>query len=465
MINHFNFKRVDKNHLLLTNDFGQHVFLSNDDFHSFALNENKLPADTRAELEQKHFLLDPLSLYSRDLLYRLRDMKSYVFTSTSLHIFVVTNACNLRCIYCQAQAEKVHKNGFMDFETGKRAIDIALQSPSNNLTFEFQGGEPLMNFPVIKQMIEYTEGVKNDKNIEYTIVSNLSLLTDEMVDFFIEHRVSLSTSLDGPQGLHDYNRRHCGNESSYECAINGIQKVRAKNYFIGAIQTTTRASLSQAREIVRQYISLGMNGIFLRPLTPLGFAQKDWESIGYSAEEFLEFYRTAFDEILKVNREGYYFPEQHATIFLKKILKGYAVNYLELRSPCGAALGQLAYYYDGNVYTCDEARMVAEAGNNAFCLGNVYDNDYSELIGSGTCKATCASSVLESLPGCCDCVYQPYCGTCPVVNYASDGDIFAKNANNYRCQVYAGILDYLFMLLRKNDDTVMTILKSWVEEN
>ena len=463
MLNHFNFKKIDKDCVLVTNDFGLHAFLTDSEFRALATNRVNKSSPLYEQLHQKLFLLEPMELYSSEIASDLRKMKNYVFTPTTLHIFVVTNACNLQCIYCQAQASKERKHGMMSAEVGIRAIDIALQSPSNNLTFEFQGGEPLVNFATIKAMVEYSEAHKGDKKIEYTIVSNLTLATDEILDFLIEHNFSISTSLDGPKVLHDHNRRICGVGSSYEYVMDGVQRIHAKNYSVGAIQTTTRESLAYAKEIVREYVSIGTNGIFLRPLTPLGFAKEDWDLIGYSPEEFSAFYKEAFDEILAVNREGLCFPEQHSTYFLKKILHGYSYNYMELRSPCGAGVGQMAYYYDGKVYTCDEGRMVAEAGDNAFCLGDVFSDDYESLVSSSTCKVTCASSVLESIPGCCDCVYHPYCGVCPVINYAMDGDIFARQAHGYRCKVYAGILDHLFSLLKENDEETIRILHSWIE--
>ena len=138
------------------------------------------------------------------------------------------------------------------------------------------------------------------------------------------------------------------------------------------------------------------------------------------------------------------------------------MNYMELRSPCGAATGQLCYYYDGNIYTCDEGRMVAEMGDPLFRLGTV-DSDYDELIESPVCKATLAASVLESLPSCSDCVYQPYCGVCPVVTYAIEKDIFPKSPNGFRCTINKGIQDFLFEILKNNDETVINILYSWIE--
>lgn len=100
-------------------------------------------------------------------------------------------------------------------------------------------------------------------------------------------------------------------------------------------------------------------------------------------------------------------------------------------------------------------------GDNAFKLGTV-DNTYDELMNSGACKACCVASTLESAPTCYDCVYQPYCGTCPVINYALEGDIFSKQQNAYKCLVYKGMLDCIFDILYKDDPETMKILMSWV---
>ena len=463
MKNYFRFKQIGDDSILITNDFGRYQFLSREAFSDFVSERITKGNPLYDTLRQDMFLLEPMDLYAPDIIFRLRDMKQYTFSATSLHIFVVTNTCNLQCVYCQAQAHHRPSPGFMTLETARKAVDIALQSPANTLTFEFQGGEPLLNFTAIREIVTYTELQRGQKQIDFTLVSNLSLLTDEMLDFLIEHHVSISTSLDGPQMLHDHNRPHCGGESSHALMRAGAARIQERGCSVSGIETTTRQSLCLAKEIVQAYLELGSKGVFLRPLTPLGFAADAWAQIGYSPEEFLTFYKEAFHEILQINREGHVFPEQHAAILLRKIFFGLGGNYMDMRSPCGAGIGQLAYYYDGNIYTCDEARMVAESGDPAFLLGNVNTHSYRDLIRSPSCQAVCTASVTESLPGCCDCVYQPYCGTCPVVNYASHGDIFPKGTEDYRCRIYSGLLDFLFSLLRENNPETMRILKFWVE--
>lgn len=462
MLNHFNFKRLMDGSFLVTNDAGQYEFLSASEFASLVLNRMDETSDTYQNLSRKGFVLSESDLLSNSITQMIRRIKRHVFLATSLHIFVVTNACNLRCSYCQAQASDNNGKGQMSVEIARKAVDLAMQSPNYNLTFEFQGGEPLLNFKAIREIIIYTEKVKANKQVSFTIVSNLSLLTDEILSFFIDHNVSISTSLDGPRYLHDMNRPHRLNLSSYHLLRNSLGMIQRRKYPVGAIETTTKTSLPFGREIVQEYKRLGFSSIFLRPLTPLGFAAEKWEEVGYRPEEFLEFYKTAFQEILAINMSGSPLVEQNAAIFLRKILRGEGINYMDLRSPCGAGIGQMAYFYDGNIYTCDEGRMIAEAGDFAFLLGNVNTHSYSDLILSDGCKSLCAASIVETLPGCCDCAYSPYCGVCPVINYARCGDIFPRGTYDYRCTVYSGILDYLFDILRDNDPVIVQILESWL---
>ena len=106
--------------------------------------------------------------------------------------------------------------------------------------------------------------------------------------------------------------------------------------------------------------------------------------------------------------------------------------------------------------------MLGEMGNQSFRLGNVFRNTYDQVVCSNSCKALLSASYLESLPECCDCVYQPYCGVCPVVNLALHGDIFSTESNDYKCQIYRGMLDIIFGYLADENSAATKILKSWV---
>lgn len=459
-LNFFNFKKIN-NKFLLTNDFGQYIFVTEKELnklinHDFSFSEERLEQLTLCRM-----IYDESDLaFSSDNRYDLRNAKGHVQQSTSLHIFVVTTCCNLRCVYCQANNGINNPTMMMDISTAKKAVDVALQSPTKYLSFEFQGGEPLVNFDIIKYIFEYSEEHKGHHEINYNIVTNLTLLNDEITDFIKKNKIGVSTSLDGNRELHNINRPFPYGTGSYDSVCKSVIELRSEGIHVGAIQTTTRESLNYPEQIVDTYKDLGFDSVFIRPLTPLGKATKNWESIGYTAKEYLEFYEKVLNRILDINKAGLFFKEAHASILLKRIF-GQFVNYMELRSPCGATIGQMAYYPDGNVFTCDEGRMFYEMGDKTFCLGSVYNNTYKEMICSSVCKAVCASSVLETIPSCCDCVYQIYCGTCPVVNFANCGDLIEKNPRGYRCSIYMGMLDLLFDYFERNDNKVMDIFRAW----
>lgn len=458
-LNYFNFKE-NENSYLITNDLGKYMFISKDDFADM-VRKKKLNLDLSKNLIEKGFIFEENEeVFATNQAMQLRKEKEYLFVSTTLHIFVVSKNCNFSCIYCQAGNLNQNNNYKMSKETAKKAVDVALQSPNNYLTFEFQGGEPLTNFDVIKYIVEYSKSVCGNKKIEYNLVSNLTLLTDEMIEFFVRNNVSICTSIDGNKDLQNINRPYI-NKDSYCETVKQIKKLQEKNIKVNAIETTTKYSLKKYKEIVDEYINLGLESIFVRPLTKLGKADNNWKNVGYESEEFIYFYKEILDYIIQKNKQGFFLSEGHSNIFLRKILLNEPVNYMELRSPCGGAIGQLAYYYDGNIYTCDEGRMLAEMGDDSFKLGNVYENTYKDLMQSDCTKTMCISSCIECLPYCNSCAYMPYCGTCPVINLAQDNNIFAQNPKEYRCKIYGGILDILFNYI-ENEPDIVDVFKTWI---
>ena len=126
------------------------------------------------------------------------------------------------------------------------------------------------------------------------------------------------------------------------------------------------------------------------------------------------------------------------TTYILAKLNGKWINYVDFQSPCGAAIGQLAYAQDGNIYTCDEGRAF-----DMFKLGNVHKNDYKETL---TSEKTC-SMIAASTNDCllCDaCAYKPFCGVCPVCTYAETGNLVPKLAMSDRCKIHKTMFDYIF---------------------
>ena len=143
------------------------------------------------------------------------------------------------------------------------------------------------------------------RDLEFVIATTLSLLTDEVLEFCHKHDIILSTSLDGPADLHNANRPRIGRDS-FERFEAGLAK--ARNVLgvdrVSALMTTTDKSLPRVREIIDEYLRLGFNGIFLRALSPYGFAIRTRKFMTYDTERWLEFYKEGLAYILELNKAG-----------------------------------------------------------------------------------------------------------------------------------------------------------------
>jgi len=458
----FRFKKLGRSYLL-TNDVGDYVFLTSRDFSQYLQCKLEKKSSQYKELKKKNFIGGEINLDQCTEKYRQKNQ--YLFQAgPSLHIMVVTLRCDHKCLYCQANSAGL-KDYHLDMrkETAKQIVDLIFQSQNPFLAIEFQGGEPLFNWPVVKFVIEYAlkKNKQEKRNLELRLVSNFTLMDKEKMNYLFKKGVIFCTSLDGPERLHNKNRIWAGG-NSYQTTVKWLKQLlkEYKKYYIyqpGALTTITRFSFPFYKEIIDQYIKLGFDSIFLRPLTPLGMAKKSWQKIGYSPSQFLRFYKKSLDYILELNlKKRLRFREIIATNMAAKILTEQDPNYFELRSPCGAGIGQMLYNYNGDVYTCDEGRMLDE---ETFKIGNVVQDSYKNLISHPVVRTMCLASCLDNLP--CDyCVYKPYCGSCPIINYAESGNIFPQLPNNSRCQINQGIFDYLFQKIQENSK-IKTILKEW----
>jgi His-Xaa-Ser system radical SAM maturase HxsB len=456
--------------VLLTNPWGDWVFVTHDELAVLTSGKLEESSPLHAKLVERNFLREGLDLDA--LADRMSQKKRFLDAGPNLHILIATLRCNQTCVYCHAsRADMSETSTDMTPETADKVVDFVFQSTSPRLTIEFQGGEPLANFPVVKHVIERAKDKNKDgdKTIEFTLVSNLSLLDDEKLDYLVANKVQICTSVDGPAAVHDKQRILPGGSSHAE-AIRWIKRINERYeemgldpvlYHVEALITTTRAALDIPKEIVDTYVELGCRAIFLRPVDPFGFASQTGKTIEYSREAFLDFYREAVLHILELNKQGIQVLERFAAIFLTKILGDDDPNYLDIRSPCGAGIGQLAYNYDGKIFTCDEGRMVHQMGDSFFQLGDVDDTRYRQVMLSDTVRALTVASNLDAQPDCVNCVYNPYCGVCPVHNYATQGSIFGRMRESSWCAVHKGIQDFLFDLLRRSDAETVDILRRW----
>lgn len=436
------FEKIDRRNYFISTDTGWNIIIDSKKFEK--LKNGKL--------------LKILSEYNNSVLNCIKSYKNinkYTYSAPSLHIIVITLRCNHLCRYCRATDSRLNYD--IDEKTLKKTIDFIFQTPNRNITIEFQGGEPLIRWELIKKGVDYIKNKNKiyNKNIIISIVTNLTLMDMEKLKFMIKNNISICTSIDGPEFIHNKNRIYYSKSSHREVIywFKLIKKTFEKNNsgetdsIPSALMTTTSLSLKYPEKIIDEYRKLGTGGIFIRPLSPVGYTKKVWDKIGYTADEFLKFYEKAIDYIIEINRQGEIFVERNAAIKLKKIILKDDPNFLDLRNPCGAVIGQLAYNYNGDIYTCDEGRMVGALKDYTFKIGNVYTSKYTDILNSPATRLCLISSCLENQPKCARCAFKPYCGVCPVFNYETSSNTFGSFKSFFWCDVEKGIFKILIKKL------------------
>lgn len=462
-------QRMIGSKVLVTNDFGDWLLLTTDEFRSFVEGRLQPGESLYQKLANGNFIAKEVNVAEQA--ERWRRKKQYLFHGPTLHGFVLTHRCNHGCQYCHSSVVGMERmDTDMSCEVAERAVDLAFQSTAWGITIEFQGGEPTANWDTLRHTVEYATRKNRDvgKVLSFALVTNLSLMDDERLAFLLDNKVQICTSLDGPEDLHNKIRVFKGG-NSHAVLVEWMKKINERyremgldtnHYRVEALPTLTRPSLTRWKEIVDEFVAVGCRAIFLRKLDPFGFAAKSVKTLGYSMDEYLEFYANAVDYIIELNRQGVQVMERHAAIMLNKILIDEEPNYLDLRTPGGACVGQLGYAPDGGVYSSDEGRFVAAMGDDMFRLGTVYDG-YQKIMTNAATRALVRAGLNDGQPDCVSCVYKPWCGQQVEYNYKAQGSLHGHMRDSNWCKKHKSIFDYLMHKLESADDREMEMFRRW----
>lgn len=462
----FRFNRLDAKRVVAIQESGEYLVLANQELTDLAEKKLNKDSDIYQKLKFKHFLFDNPNSSALDLLsLKIRTKYSNIKRFTNLHMFVVTLRCDYSCPYCQVSRQTENKVDYdMTEEVAMKSLELVFKSPNPCIKIEFQGGESLLALDMIKFIVEKaTEINKVEKRLlQFVIATNCSFIDDEVIEFCEKYEVYISTSLDGPKWLHDKNRPRPG-RNGYDMTIEGIKKART---FLGpdsvsALMTTTNDSFGAAKEIVDEYINNGFRSIFLRPLSPYGFAVKKKLINRYDVDRWFEFYKEGLDYILFLNRQGIEISEFYTTTILRKILSPFATSYVDLQSPTGAVTSAMVFNYDGNIYASDEGRMLAEMDDESFNIGNVFNDSYEEIIGSDKVLNMIEITENSSVPKCSDCAYQKWCGTDPAYHYATQKDPVGHKEFSGYCRKNTLLFEHIIEIL-ENDTVNSKILRGWI---
>ena len=354
-----------------------------------------------------------------------------VVKALCLHI---AHSCNLNCSYCFASQGKYHgERALMSYEVGKRALDFLVENSGSrrNLEVDFFGGEPLMNFDVVKRLVEYARSIeaKYNKNFRFTLTTNGVLIDDDVIDFANREMSNVVLSLDGRREVHDRFRVDYAGAGSYDKIVPKFQKLvearGGKGYYMRGTFTHHNPDFL---EDIKAMLDLGFTELSMEPVVcPPGSPEE------LTAEDMpiiLSQYEKLAELMLEREREGRPFTFYHYMIDLE----GGPCIYKRI-SGCGSGTEYMAVTPSGDLYPCHQF-----VGEDSFCLGNVFDgvNNTEKQKEFFDCNVYARTE-------CRDCWARLYCsGGCAANAYHATGSV--RGVYKYGCELFKKRMECAIML-------------------
>ena len=397
--------------------------------------EDITPADIEECYDQISELKEAGQLFSVDtfepMADTLKQKTAGVVKALCLHI---AHTCNLNCSYCFASQGKYHgERAVMSFEVGKRALDFLIENSGTrrNLEVDFFGGEPLLNFEVVKQLVAYARSVEKEKgkNFRFTLTTNGVLIDDDVIDFANKEMSNVVLSLDGRKEIHDRFRVDYAGNGSFDKIVPKFQRLvearGGKNYYMRG--TFTHAN-PDFLEDIKVMLDLGFNELSMEPVVcaagdPAELTDEDTAIVKKQYEELAEL-------MLERHREGRPFTFYHYMIDLK----GGPCIYKRI-SGCGSGTEYMAVTPWGDLYPCHQF-----VGDEKYKLGDIYMG-----VTNTEAQDEFASCNVYARKECRDCWARLYCsGGCAANAYHATGSV--KGIYEKGCELFKKRMECAIML-------------------
>ena len=367
------------------------------------------------------------SLYKEKILFSEDDYERFAKYSVASPVkamcLLISQDCNLRCEYCFAETGDFGMGrSLMTLETGKKAIDFLLEKSGNreNLELDFFGGEPLMNFDVVKEIVEYARMREKEygKNFRFTVTTNGLLLTDDKIDFINKEMSNVVLSIDGRKCVNDRMRHRVDGTGCYDTIVEKFRKTvdsrGDKEYYVRG--TYTKYNLDFSEDVFHLY-EQGFDQISVEPVVapdtaPYALTEKELPAI------FAEYEKLA-ERLLENDKNGKHFNFFH---FMLDLDQGPCA--IKRLRGCGCGNEYVAISPNGDIYPCHQF-----VGIDEWKMGNLNEETFNYKI-----KDYFASAHIYTKEECKKCWAKFYCsGGCNANNYIYAGDV--HNAYKMSCEI------------------------------
>ena len=373
-----------------------------------------------------------------------------LFRDANLVEILVTQKCNLACLYCLAEAgpDMPHLRPELAFS----AVDEAFRLPSSkSLTIQLSGGEPFVNFRLFKRLIEYIEKKATDTGREVGVCtqSNGTLITDEIAEFVRAHDIGIGVSIDGPAHLNNRSRPMLGGQDSHHRTLRGMETLQQHGVKFGTILVLNRANVAYPDEIADFFVDLGIKSTKVNPVNMIGDAQRTWEDMSITSDEYFEFLD---GWIAHVTDNELHLNESNLAEYLRYLYRRIH-DYRCMRSNCGAGESFFLVDASGDVYPCAHSAGIPE-----WRLGSI-DTVNGGLIALGREHPVIREfrkRRVERMEDTRACPWRHFCeGGCAVNAHQKFGTIVARDT---LCSFYERIYPRLFEILASDPDRFQRLL-------
>ncbi|OBU11282.1 His-Xaa-Ser system radical SAM maturase HxsB [Morganella psychrotolerans] len=455
----FNFNRIDDKYIFISNPAGFSMVINDNDLNDLVSDGKTQDALVNAELESKFFISDDVFTAEKMHASALGKKLSAEMKFGPIFMIVPTLRCDHTCKYCQVSRASLNSaDNDLPESAVPQIISVIKKLSSKPFKIEIQGGEPLIRFDLIEYIYQEAVLQLGEGSFELIIATSLSLLNDHMITWSENKPVYYSVSLDGNEFIHNKNRL-LPDGNSFKLATDNIKRLQDSigRDRVSTITTVTKALLSQPGALLDVHNELGITDIFIRPISPYGFAKKKDE---YSIDEYMHFYRELLDLIIDYNKNGICFVEHSAAIHIKRLNNPMFCGYADLKSPGGVIFNSLLFNYDGKLYGSDESRMLQKVHPEIdFSVGDINNLSFSA---NPIYQHILSNSFNITQTACNTCAYQPFCGVDPCQNISRFGEPVGNKSMSRFCAYHKGLFSLLIQKMNQNsDDAEIEILKGW----
>ncbi|MBE6981862.1 MAG: thioether cross-link-forming SCIFF peptide maturase [Ruminococcaceae bacterium] len=362
---------------------------------------------------------------------KLKEKTSGVVKALCIHI---AHSCNLNCSYCFASQGKYQgERALMSYEVGKRSLDFLIENSGKrrNLEVDFFGGEPLMNFQVVKDLVAYARSREQEtgKHFRFTLTTNGMLIDDDVIEFANREMSNVVLSLDGRKEIHDRFRVDYAGKGSWERIVPKFQKLvqarGGKNYYMRGTFTHANPDFLKDIQVMLDlgFTELSMEPVVCAPEDPSALTAEDLPIV-------MEQYEQLAQLMLQRHKEGRPFTFYHYMIDLK----GGPCIYKRV-SGCGSGTEYMAVTPWGDLYPCHQF-----VGDEKFKLGDIWQGVTNHPI-----QGEFAACNVYARPQCADCWAKLYCsGGCAANAYHATGAITGIYESG--CQLFRKRMECAIML-------------------